>query len=149
VTVCAASEVLSHTTSVPTLIVSDAGWKEYISFCSTIFTITTTGLGVGVGLGGDVGVGVGVGGVVAVGVEVVADVLPPHAARRSVAMIVNEKNIQGNLVLPANDNGFIFIFMIITSSNFKGSSITTGDECGWRSLERYAKRLQRTEWKNF
>jgi hypothetical protein len=109
VTVWGASEVLSHTTSVPTLIVSVAGWKEYTPFVSTIFTIITVGVGVGVGLGGDVGVGVGVGGVGAVGVEVVAVPPPPHAAKRSAAIIANEKNAKDNRNRLANDNGFLFM----------------------------------------
>jgi hypothetical protein len=108
VTVWGASEVLSQTTCVPTLIVSVDGWKEYFSFASTIFTVTTVGVGVGVGLGGDVGVGVGVGGVVAVGVEVAA-VAPPHAAKRSAAIIANEKNAQVNRALLANDDRFLFM----------------------------------------
>lgn len=112
VTVWGASEVLSHTTCVPTLIDSVAGWKKYFSFASTIFTVTTVGFGVGVGLGSDVGVGVGVGGVVAVGVEVVAVPPPPHAAKRSAAMIANEKNTQDNRDFLAKDDSFFFMFMM-------------------------------------
>jgi hypothetical protein len=144
VTVWGASEVLSHTTCVPTLIVSVAGWKEYFSFASTIFTVTTVGVGVGVGLGGDVGVAVGVGGIVAVGVEVVAAPPPPHAATRSAAMIASEKNTQDNRTRPANDDGFLFIFMTITSSGFNGAFMTKNNVCDGHSLERYAKRLQAT-----
>jgi hypothetical protein len=107
VTVWGASEVLSHTTCVPTLIVSVAGWNEYFSFASTIFTITTVGVGVGVGLGGDVGVGVAVGCVV--GVVVVAVSPPPHAAKSSVATNANEKNAQDNRNRLANDDGYLFI----------------------------------------
>ncbi len=103
--------VLSHSTCVPTLIVSVVGWKEYFSFCSTIFTITTVDFGVEVGLGGIVGVGVGVSGVVAVGVGVEAVPPPPHAATRSAAMSANEINTQDNCVFLANDNSFLFKFM--------------------------------------
>src|SRR2546421_702403 len=85
--------------------------NQYFSFASTIFTVTTVGFGVGVGLGGDVGVGVGVGGVVAVGVEVVAVPPPPHAAKRSAAMIANEKNTQDNRAFLAKDDSFLFMFM--------------------------------------
>ena len=140
VTVWGASEVLSHTTCVPILIVSVAGWKEYFSFASTIFTVTTVGFGVGVGLGGDVGVAVAVGGVVAVGVEVVAVPPPPHAAKRSATIIANDKNIQDNRAFLANDDSFIF--MTITSSRFNGAFMTTSNECDRRSKVRYAKRLQ-------
>ena len=107
VTVWGASEVLSHSTSVPALMVSVAGWKEYIPFCSTILTVATAGFGVGVGLGVDVGVGVGVGGVVGVGVVVVAVAPPPHAAKKSTAMIANEKNPQDNFVFLTNDDSFL------------------------------------------
>jgi len=142
VTVWGASEVLSHTTCVPTLIVSVAGWKEYFSFASTIFTVTTVGVGVGVGLGGDVGVGVAVGGVVAVGVEVVAVPPPPHAVKRSAAIIANEKNTQDNRTFLANDDSFLFMFMTITSSSFNGAFITMNNECDRRYKGRYATRLQ-------
>jgi hypothetical protein len=68
VTVWAASLTLVQMTSVPALIVSVAGLKEYFSFFSTIFTMT-----IATGVGDVAGVGVGVGGaVVAVGVAVVA-----------------------------------------------------------------------------
>jgi len=118
VTVWGASVVLSHTTCVPILIDSVAGWKEYFSFCSTIFTITTVDFGVGVGLGVDVGVGVAVGGVVAVGVEVVAVVPPPHAAKKSTAIIANEKNPQDNFAFLANDDSFL-IFMLMNLLTFQ------------------------------
>jgi hypothetical protein len=95
-----------------------AGWKEYLPFCSTIFTITTSGFGVGVGLGGDVGVGVGGGGVVAVGVVFVAVAPPPHAAKKSTAIIANEKNPQNNFAFLANDDSFL-IFMIIDLLTFQ------------------------------
>ncbi len=105
VTVWGASEVLSQTTCVPALIESVAGWKEYIPFASTIFTVTTTGFGVGVGLGGVVGVGVAVGGVVAVGVAVVAVPLPPHAAKRKAAIIASERYAQNNRARLATNDG--------------------------------------------
>lgn len=109
VTVWGASEVLSHTTCVPTVIVSVAGWKEYCSFASTIFTVTTVGVGVGVGLGGDVGVGVAVGAVVAVGVEVAVVPPPPHADNISAAIIANEKNAPNNRALLANNDRYLFM----------------------------------------
>ena len=112
VTVWGASEVLSHSTCVPILIDSVAGWKAYFPFTSTILTVTTVAFAVGVGLGSDVGVGVGVGGVVAVGVVVVSVPPPPHAAKRSAAMIGNEKNTQDNRVFLANDDSFLFMFMV-------------------------------------
>jgi hypothetical protein len=91
--------------------VNVAGWKEYFSFASTIFTVTTCGFGVGVGLGCDVGVGVAVGGVVAVGVEVVVVAPPPHAAKRSATTIANEKNTQDNCAFLVIDDSFLFSFM--------------------------------------
>jgi hypothetical protein len=109
VTVWAASEVLSHSTCVPALIESVPGWKEYTPFVSIIFTVTTFEVGVGVGLGCDVGVGVAVGGVVAVGVEDVAVLLPPHAAKRSAATIANKRNAQNKRARPANDDGYLFM----------------------------------------
>ena len=140
VTVWGASEVLSHSTCVPALIESVAGWKEYLPFVSTIFTMTPVEVGVVVELGGDVGVGVAVGCDVAVGVEVVAVPPPPHAAKRSATIIANDKNIQDNRAFLANDDSFIF--MTITSSRFNGAFMTTSNECDRRSKVRYAKRLQ-------
>ncbi len=98
------------------------------------------GFEVGVGLGGDVGVEVAVGGVVAVGVEVVAVAPPPHAAKRSTAAIVKEKNTQDNRTRLTNDDGLLF--MTITSSRFNGFSISNCNKCVKRFIVRYAKRLQ-------
>ena len=109
VTVWGASEVLSHSTCVPALIESVAGWKEYLPFVSTIFTMTPVEVGVVVELGGDVGVGVAVGCDVAVGVEVVAVPPPPHAATSSAATIANERNAQDNRTRLANNDGYRFI----------------------------------------
>ena len=104
VTVCGASEVLVHITCVPTLMLSVAGWKEYLPFCSMIFTMAT--VGVGVGLGTVVGVGVGE---VAVGVEVVVVPPPPQAAKRKAATSANERYPQSDRVRLANDARYIFI----------------------------------------
>jgi len=109
VTVWGASELFSHTTCVPILTVSVAGWKEYISFFSTIFTMITVGLGVGVGLGCKVGVGVGVGCEVAAGVEAVVVPPPPHAAKRKAATIASEKNPQSARVRLVNIERYVFI----------------------------------------
>src|SRR5260370_40951339 len=102
VTVWGASEVFSHSTCIPTLMESVAGWKEYFPFCSTIFTLTTVGVGVGVGLGAVVGVGVGVGCVVAVGVEAVVVPPPPHAAKRRATTSAKERYPQSDRVRLAN-----------------------------------------------
>ena len=82
------------------MIVSVAGWKEYFSFASTIFTVTTVGVGVGVGLGGDVGVGVGA--------EVVA-VPPPHAAKSRAAAIASERKTQDNFTRWVKEDRFLFM----------------------------------------
>jgi len=122
------------------LIESVVGLKAYFSLASMILTMTTVEVGVAVGC--DVAVGVRVGGVVAVGVEVVAVPPPPHAVKRSAAIIANEKNTQDNRAFLANDDSFLFMFMTITSSSFNGAFITMSNECDRRSIERYAKRLQ-------
>lgn len=118
VTVWGASVVLSHTTCVPILIDSVAGWKEYFSFTSTILRVTTVGFVVGVGLGCDVGVGVAVGGVVAVGVEFVVAPPPPHAVKSSVTIIAKEKIPEDNCAFLTNDDSFL-IFMMISLLTFQ------------------------------
>jgi hypothetical protein len=134
VTVCGASVVLSHTTCVPTLTLSDAGSKEYFSFFSTIFTIT-------VAAGAEVGavVAVGVGAVVAVGVGVAAGD-PPHAAKRKAATAVNDMTFQNQRVLLAKDNRFVF-----TKNPPYVSSVLhyTSDQSVKHSIEDYDQRLQK------
>jgi hypothetical protein len=95
VTVWGASEVFNHSTCVPTLIVSVAGWKEYFPFCSMIFTLATFGVEVGVGLGAVVGDGVGV--------EAVVVPPPPHAAKSRATISAKERYAQSDRVRLAND----------------------------------------------
>jgi hypothetical protein len=110
VTVWGASEVFNHSTCVPTLIVSVAGWKEYFPFCSMIFTLATFGVEVGVGVGAVVGDGVGVGCVVAVGVEaVVVPPPPPHAAKSRATIIAKERYAQSGRVRLANDARLVLV----------------------------------------
>jgi len=100
VTVCGASLVLVHTTCVPVLIVNVAGSNMYLSFFSTIFTLTTA---VGV-LDAVVAVGLGVGCDVAVGVGAVVVPPPPHAAKSRAATSANEKNPHNNRARLASDD---------------------------------------------
>ena len=84
VTVCGASLLFVHSTVVPLVIVSVAGEKAYLPFCSTICTLALVAVAVVVGCEGAVGL--------------VAGVVPPppHATKRRVAPVANVKATHNN-----------------------------------------------------
>src|SRR5258708_7796407 len=126
VTVCGASVVLVQTTCVPTLIVSVAGLKAYLSLASTIFTWTTVGVGLGVGCA-VVAVGAGV------GVEVVVVPPPPHAANSRAATVANDSVHQRTRVCLAKDDRLVFIKNTSCFSRV-GSAWPTNSSRMWKAL---------------